>query len=66
MAKRRKPEEPAQKGKKHLLHPYQLQGLYDTGFVRIANQVLQGRLTLLSLHDRLSTEPTAIRGELTI
>lgn len=59
MPKRRKSEKLALKGKRLLMHPFHLQGLYDAGFVRIANQVLQGRLTLLSFRDGLSTEQAA-------
>jgi hypothetical protein len=59
MARRKKPEKLTLKGKRLLMHPFHLQGLYDAGFVRIANQVLQGRLTLLSFRDGLSTEPAA-------
>ena len=57
MPKRKEPEQFAAKGKKLLLHPCHLQELYGAGFVRTANQVLQGQLTLLSFRNRLTIEP---------
>ncbi len=59
MPKRKEPEQYAAKGKKMLLHPCQLQELYGTSFVRTANQVLQGQLTLLSFRPGLALESAA-------
>ena len=52
MAKRKVPEEFAPKGEKLLVHPYQLQQLQGASFVRVTNQVLHGRLALISLRPR--------------
>ena len=61
MPRRKEPEQLPPKGKKLIMHPYHLQALYGSGFIRTVNNVLQGRLTLLSVRERISIEPTIIR-----
>jgi hypothetical protein len=57
MPKRKTQKRRDLKGKRVMLYPFHLQQIYDDQFVRIANQVLQGQLTLLSFRSRLSLEP---------
>jgi hypothetical protein len=62
MPKRKRPEQHALKGKRLMMHPCHLQQVYGDGFIRIANQVLQGRLMLLSFRGRLPMRP-AVHAE---
>jgi hypothetical protein len=59
MTGRRKLEASGRRMKRLHLHPCHLQAMHGDGFVRIANKVLRGELTLLNYGDRFSTKTAA-------
>jgi hypothetical protein len=59
MVRKRKTDKSDPKGRRLQLHPCHLQGMPGDSFVRVANLVLRGQLTLLDHRDRPSTQTAA-------